>query len=126
MKHYTGIPDLIKDINCTNDVLMQIDPSERVRYLTIVDSENGSEIADSECLIILKNSKKITLKQPVLINCNQKTYLYSGDDLMDYDDCFAIEDIQQVILVHGVTGIEVQYDFEIDIWIYSFFGLIDL
>jgi len=116
MKHYTGIPGLLRDLNCTNDVLLQIDPCERVRYLMIVDSENGFETTDCECLIVLKNSKKITLKQPVLINCIQKTYLYSGDELMDYDDCFSIEDIQQVILIHGVTGIEVQYDLKCNIW----------
>jgi len=118
MKHYTGIPELLRDLNCTNDVLMQIDPSERVRYLMIVDSENGSEITDCECHIILKNSKIITLKQLVLINCIQTTCLYSGDELMDYGDCFAIEDIQRIILVHGVNGIQVNYDFEFGIWEY--------
>ncbi|HBG69175.1 MAG: hypothetical protein A2W93_07745 [Bacteroidetes bacterium GWF2_43_63] len=97
---------------------MQIDPSERVRYLMIVDSENGSEITDCECHIILKNSKIITLKQLVLINCIQTTCLYSGDELMDYGDCFAIEDIQRIILVHGVNGIQVNYDFEFGIWEY--------
>ncbi|MGD9493361.1 MAG: hypothetical protein AB7V36_08385 [Bacteroidales bacterium] len=99
---------------------MQKDPLDRVRYLMIIDSENGAEITDFECLITLTNGKMATLKQPVLISCIQKTYLYSGDELMDYDDCFAIEDIQRVILVHNVIGIEIQYDFEFNIWNYSF------
>jgi len=86
----------------------------------IIDSENGSENTDFECLITLATGKMTILKQPVLISCIQKTYLYSGDELMDYDDCFAIEDIQRVILVHNVIGIEIQYDFEFNIWNYSF------
>lgn len=120
MKQYAGIPDLLRDVNHINDILLQMDPSERVKYLVIIDYENGAEIKDFECLITLTNGKMTTIKQPVLISCIHKTYLYSGDELTNYDDCFAIEDIQRVILVHNFSGIEVQYDFEFNIWNYSF------
>lgn len=120
MKKYNNIPELLLDINLTNDVLLQKDPTERVQYLIIIDSETGCELSDCEILITLNNNENIIVKQPVIISCNQTSYLYSCDEMIESDDCFNVDNIKQIELLHGVPGIRVQYEMELCFWNYSF------